>query len=94
MNEKTKDIVSKWSGPAVSVVSYGLIIGFALTGLVTMAVSALVWVIFGTSLFSGFGLLTGGIFLSAATAIFLGKLMKAGDALYSKRSEQQSAEAT
>ena len=86
-------MVTKWSGPAVSVVSYGLIIGFALSGLGIMGVSALVWVVFGTSLFSGFGLLTGGIFLSAATALFLGKLMKAGDALYSQRNQQQSTEA-
>jgi len=91
MNEKNKDIVTKWSGPAISVMSYGLIIGFALSGIGVMGFSALVWIIFGTSLFSGFGLLTGGMFLSAATALFLGKLMKAGDAMYNKRSQQHSA---
>lgn len=93
MNNKSKDIVNKWSGPAISVMSYGLIIGFALSGLGIMGISALVWIIFGTSLFSGFGLLTGGIFLSAATALFLGKLMKAGDALYSRRTPPPSTEA-
>ncbi|MFK7909461.1 MAG: hypothetical protein AB8F34_02545 [Akkermansiaceae bacterium] len=91
MNKKTNDIVRKWSGPAVSVVSYGLIIGFALSGLGIMGMSALVWVIFNTSLFSGFGLLTGGLLLSAATAIFLGKLTKAGDELYRSRDKQQAA---
>ena len=93
MNEKTNDIVRKWSGPAVSVMSYGLIIGFALSGLGIMGVSALAWMIFGTSLFSGFGLLTGGLFLSAATALFLGKLAKAGDALYRNRAKHLPAKA-
>lgn len=93
MNNKTNDIVRKWSGPAVSVMSYGLIIGFALSGLGIMGISALVWVIFNTSLFSGFGLLTGGLFLSAATALFLGKLTKTGDDLYRKHEKQQTAKA-
>lgn len=74
-----------WGGPAISLVSYGLIIGFALSGIAIMGLSSLVWLVFNTSLFSGFGLLTGGILLSAATALFLGKLTKAGDALYRKR---------
>lgn len=93
MNKKANDIVRKWSGPAVSVVSYGLIIGFALSGLGIMGISALVWIIFGTSLFSGFGLLTGGMFLSAATALFLGRLAKAGDALYRNRVTPEPAKA-
>lgn len=78
------DRVKGWAGPAVSLVSYGLIVGFALSGLAIMALSALIWVFFNTSLFSGFGLLTGGIFLSAATALFLGRLTKTGDAIYRK----------
>lgn len=89
MNEKTNDIVRKWSGPAVSVASYGLILAFALTGLAVMGISALVWVVCDTGLFSGFGLLTGGLFLSSATALFLGKLTKAGDALYRKSGKRQ-----
>ena len=80
-----------WGGPAISVISYGLIIGFALSGIGVMMVSALVWLLFGVGSFSGFGLLTGGIFLSAATALFLGKLTKAGDALYLNRRKAHTA---
>jgi len=76
---------NRWAGPAVSIISYGLIIGFALSGIAVMAVSALVWLVFNTSWFAGFGLLTGGVFLSAATALFLGKLTKVGDSLYQNR---------
>ncbi len=80
--------VKDWGGPAVSIISYGFIIGFALSGIGVMALSALVCLIFGVSSFSGFGLLTGGLFLSAASALFLGKLTKAGDALYQNRNNQ------
>jgi hypothetical protein len=76
---------TRWAGPAVSIISYGLIIGFALSGIALMTVSALVWIVFHTSWFAGFGLLTGGVFLSAATAHFLGKLTNAGDSLYQNR---------
>ena len=92
--EQAKNVAQRirgWGAPALSVLSYGLIIGFALSGIGIMGISALVWLLFSTSLFSGFGLLTGGLFLSAATAIFLGKLAKAGDALYSRRHCQQPA---
>lgn len=97
MNENktaTNDILHKcttqakhWAGPAISVICYGLIIGFALSGIGVMMLSALVWLLFGVSSFSGFGLLTGGVFLSAATALFLGKLTKTGDALYRQRKD-------
>ncbi len=83
--------VKGWGGPAISVISYGLIIGFALTGIGVMMLSSLVWLLFGISSFSGFGLLTGGLFLSAATALFLGKLTKAGDSLYANRRKQRLA---
>lgn len=93
MNEKANDIVRKWGGPAVSFVSYGLIVGFALSGIGIMGISALLWAILDTGWFAGFGLLTGGVFLSAATALFLGKLAKTGDALYRNREKHQPAEA-
>ncbi|MCP5537832.1 MAG: hypothetical protein H7A51_16560 [Akkermansiaceae bacterium] len=83
--KKAATRVKGWGGPAISIISYGLIIGFALSGLGMMMLSALAWLLFGVGSFSGFGLLTGGIFLSAATAIFLGKLAKAGDALHQNR---------
>ncbi len=83
--KKAATRVKGWGGPAISIISYGLIIGFALSGIGVMMVSSLVWLLFGVSSFSGFGLLTGGLFLSAATALFLGKLTKAGDALYQNR---------
>ncbi len=91
-NQTNQELVSqcatqatRWAGPAVSIISYGLIVGFALSGIAVMAVSALVWLLSNAGWFAGFGLLTGGIFLSAATALFLGKLTKAGDSLYQKR---------
>ncbi len=76
---------TRWAGPAVSIISYGLIVGFALSGIAVMAASALVWLLSNAGWFAGCGLLTGGIFLSAATALFLGKLAKAGDSLYQNR---------
>ena len=88
---QTTSIVKKWSGPAVSVISYGLIIGFALSGIGVMGASAFAWLFFHSGWFAGFGLLTGGVFLSVATALFLGKLTKAGDALYQNRHTQPSA---
>jgi hypothetical protein len=93
MNKKTNDILRKWSGPAVSMISYGVIIGFALSGLGIMGMSALMWLLFSTSLFSGFGLLTGGLFLCAATAMFLSKLGKASEMLHGKSEKQQAAKA-
>ena len=94
MNEQTNNIVRKWSGPAVSVLSYGLIFSFAVGGLAIMGFSALVWIVFGTSLFSGFGVLTGGICLSAAVALFLGKLTKVGDSLYRKCAQSRTPKTT
>lgn len=81
--------IKGWGGPVISIISYGLIIGFALSGIGVMMLSALVWLLFGISSFSGFGLLTGGLFLSAATALFLGKLTTAGDSLYANRRKQR-----
>jgi len=83
--------VKGWGGPAISIISYGFVIGFALSGIGMMILSSLLWLIFGVSSFSGFGLLTGGLFLSAATALFLGKLTKAGDALYQNRKNQPAS---
>lgn len=83
--------VQGWGGPAISIISYGLIIGFALSGIGVMMISALIWLLFDIGWFSGFGLLTGGVFLSAAIAIFLGKLAKAGDALHQNRKKQATA---
>lgn len=83
--------VKNCGGPAISIISYGLIIGFALSGIGVMMLSSLAWLLFGVGSFSGFGLLTGGLFLSAATSLFLGKLTKAGDAIYQNRTKQQPA---
>lgn len=82
MNKKTSEIICKFGGPAISIVSYGIIVGFALGGLAMMCVSALAWVIFDASWFGGLSFLTGGIFFCTAMALALGKLAKAGDRLY------------
>ncbi|MBT8038301.1 MAG: hypothetical protein KJO21_12230 [Verrucomicrobiae bacterium] len=92
INQETINLIAtqanRWAGPAVSVISYGLIIGFALTGLAMMTASALAWLMLNASWLSGFGLLTGGIFFSSAAALFLGKLTKVGDSLYQNRRKQ------
>jgi len=80
------EIASCWAnriaGPAVTMISCGLIIGLALTGLALMGISAATWLLSGADWFCGIGLLTGGLFLSSATVLFLGQLSRAGDAIY------------
>ncbi|MBK1855120.1 hypothetical protein JO972_09130 [Verrucomicrobiaceae bacterium 5K15] len=79
------EFATLWSqrlaGPAVTVFSYGLIIGLALTGLGVMAVSAITWLFSGADWFCGIGLLTGGIFLASASVLFLGQLTRTGEAI-------------
>ena len=94
MKNITIQIKSTMLAPILSVLNYGLIAGFALTGLGIMALSALVWAIFSSSVFSGFGLLTGGILLVCGFGLFLGKLAKTEDALYDNLNREKKPETT
>ncbi len=71
---KTSRIISRWSGPLASLISYGLILGLAATGLGVMALGTMVGIFFGSATLGGFGLLTGGIFLATGCALMLWKL--------------------
>ncbi|MGB0990928.1 MAG: hypothetical protein ACPG32_00490 [Akkermansiaceae bacterium] len=81
----TRGQLARMAAPAISLLGYGLIIGLAVTGIGAMAISGIVWLISSAGWFCGFGLLTGGMFLAAATALFLGKLTRAERALYHQR---------
>ncbi|BDS08174.1 hypothetical protein NT6N_32140 [Oceaniferula spumae] len=89
------ELTTKWvkilAGPTVTLVSCGLIIGLALTGLALMGVSAVIWLLSGADWFCGFGLFTGGMFLASAMVLFLGQLTRAGDAIYRNRQKAEAA---
>ena len=71
---KASRIISRWSGPLASLISYGLILGLAATGLGVMALGTLIGMFLGSATLGGFGLLTGGIFLTTGCALMLWKL--------------------
>ena len=91
MNEQTYQKINKWSSIAVQTIGYLFIIGFALTGVGIMFISLLTWIVSDISWMAGFGMITGAIFLSCAATLFIGKLMKDGDALQLRFAEKQTA---
>ena len=79
MKKETYVVISKWAGIVIPVIGYLVITGFALTGLGIIGFSLLTWIITDMTWVGGFGLLTGGLFLSTATVLFIGKLIKDGE---------------
>lgn len=59
-----------------------------------MGISAVTWLLSGADWFCGIGLLTGGIFLASATALCLGQMSRAGDALYRNLAQQRKLKTT
>lgn len=91
MNEHTYQKINQWSGVATQIIGYLLIIGFALSGILIMIISLLTWMISDVSWMAGFGLMTGGIFLSCSITLIVGKLIKDGDTLQRKFPEKLTA---
>lgn len=88
---QTSTLISRWSGPLVSLLSYGLILGLALTGIALMMISAMIGLFFDSGSSSGFGFLTGGIFLAAGCGMILWKLTRALSLLYQIRQSEKAA---
>lgn len=84
-------IISRWSGPLLSLFSYGLILTLASAGLILMVISALVGLFFDHGLHSGFGFLTGGLFLASGFAATLWKINLALKPLYQMRQQEKAA---
>ena len=95
---RLSEIAACWSGklggPALTLCSFGLTIGLAVTGLVVMGVSAVTWLFSGADWFCGLGLLTGGMFLASATALCLGQMSRTGDALYRNLRQKKALKTT
>lgn len=87
---QTSHLLSRWSGPFVSFLCYGLIIGLGLTGIALMTICALVSLFFDASISSGFGFLTGGILLTAGCSLILWKLTRALSLLYQLRHQEKA----
>lgn len=88
---QTSALLSRWSGPFVSLLSYGLILGLALTGISLMMISAMIGLFFNSELSSGFGFLTGGILLATGCGMILWKLTRALSLLYQIRQSEKTA---
>ena len=71
---KTSDFITRWRAPFVSLLSYGLILGLAATGMTLMGISAIIGLFFDTTTHSGFGFLTGGVFLAVSCTMTLWKM--------------------
>jgi len=88
---KTSHFISRWSGPFVSFLSYGIILGLGLTGIGLMTVSAMIGLFFDSGSASGFGFLTGGVFLAVGCTMILWKLSRALGLLYQIRQQAKTA---
>ena len=87
---RTSTLISRYSGPFVSLLSYGLILGLGITGISLMIISAMIGLFFDASS-SGFGFLTGGIFLTTGCPLILWKLTRALGLLYQIRQQVKTA---
>jgi len=88
---QTSHFISRWSGPFVSFLSYGIILGLGLTGIGLMTVSAMIGLFFDSGRASGFGFLTGGVFLAVGCTMILWKLTRALGLLYQIRQQAKTA---
>ena len=89
--KNTTLFVSRWSGPFVSVLSYSLILGIGITGVAIMIISAMVGLFIDAGSSSGFGFLTGGIFLALGCSMILWELTRALGLLYQIRQQANVA---
>jgi len=88
---KTTDLITRWSGPFISFLSYGLILGLATTGLGLMAISAIIGLFFDSTTHSGFGFLTGGVFLTVGCTMILWKMTHALKGLNQQKNKCHTA---
>lgn len=79
MNKETYELVSKRISLVLKLSAYLVVAGLAFSGLGVMGFSLLMWLFSGLDTISGFGILTGGVFLSTATVLFFGRLLKEAD---------------
>jgi len=89
---KTTDFITRWSGPFVSFLSYGLILGLATTGLGIMAISAVIGLFFDSTTHSGFGFLTGGVFLAVGCTMILWKMTHALKGMNDQKNKWRTAQ--
>lgn len=87
----TSHFISRWSGPFISFLSYGLILGLGITGIGLMIISAMIGLFFDAGSSSGFGFLTGGLFLAVGCGMILWKLTRALGLLYQIRQQANPA---
>lgn len=88
---QTSRFISRWGGPFLSMISYGIILGLGLTGIGLMIISAMISMFFDAGSSSGFTFLTGGIFLTAGCSMILWKLTRALRLLYQMRKQTHAA---
>lgn len=88
---KTSDFIAKWRGPFVSLLSYGLILTLTTTGLGLMAISAMIGLFFDSTTHSGFGFLTGGVFLAVGCTMILWKMTHALEGLNDQKNKLRPA---
>lgn len=99
MNEQNKEkysvkisqIIIKWGGLAVSLFSYGLILGLAGAGLGLMTISTLFALLFDSGFFSGFGFLSGAVIFTAGGSLFLWKAIRELENLYQHVKKTETA---
>ncbi len=82
----------RYTPQLIQTLSHLLLIGFALSGVAVMILSLISWLIMRDSWMAGFALVTGGILLSSATTLIIGKLSKCGDNLQRKFPKKLSSE--
>ena len=88
---QTSTLISRYSGPFVSLLSYGLILALGITGISLMIISAMIGLFFDAGSSSGFGFLTGGVFLTTGCTLILWKLTRALGLLYQIRQQVKTA---
>lgn len=73
---KLSQTLSIWGAPLLSLLSYGLVLALAVSGIGLMVISVFVGLFFNSGLLSGFGFLSGGVIFAAGSVLVLWKVTR------------------